>query len=79
MDSSLEKLIDAKTKPISNLQKKGPWLQTNLFFKRKGVYPYEHIENFARFDETQHLQMKKKKPQDYEHAKSIWNKFNTKT
>lgn len=54
------KINRCKDKADFKPTKKRPWLQTNLFFKRKGVYPYEHIENFARFDETQHLQMKKK-------------------
>lgn len=53
-------------------------------FKRKGVYPYEYMDSFEKFDET-NLPNKEKfysslndehiSGSDYEHALNVWNKF----
>ena len=54
---------------------------------RKGVFPYEHIEGFENFGETE-LPPKEKfyskltgcgiSDTDYEHAKKVWKTFNMK-
>ena len=54
---------------------------------RKGVYPYEHINSWEKFNETSlpdknefyiSLNMKGIIDKDYEHAKRIWEDFKLK-
>ena len=60
----------------------------NLDLLRKGVYPYEYMDSFDRFDETKlppidkfysSLSDKKITDKDYEHAKKVWKEFDCKT
>ena len=54
---------------------------------RKGVYPYEYIDNWERFNETalpskdafySNLNLKYIKDKHYNHAKTVWNTFKIK-
>ena len=61
--------------------------QFNLM-KQKGIYPYDYMDSFNRFNETQ---LPKKQDfysilnnehisdEQYKHAQNVWNKFNLKT
>ena len=55
---------------------------------RKGVYPYQYIDSFEKFNETElppiekfysSLNDESIKQTDYEHAQKVWNAFNCKT
>ena len=55
---------------------------------RKGVYSYEHMVSWEKFEETSlppknafysRLNMKGIKDQDYEHAQQVWNTMEKKT
>ena len=55
---------------------------------QKGVYPYEYMDSFEKFNETSllpkevfysTLKMEKVKDKDYEHAKRVWNEFGIQT
>ena len=55
---------------------------------QKGVYPYDYMDSFDRFEETELPPIETFKSilddsdleeKDYEHAKSVWNEFNMKT
>ena len=54
---------------------------------RKGVYPYEYMDSWQRFDETllpdkedfySNLNMENITDSDYKHAKKLWNEFKIK-
>ena len=56
--------------------------------KQKGVYPYDYMDNFQKFDEVQLpskedffsiLKNEHITNEQYEHAQNIWNTFNLKT
>ena len=56
--------------------------------KKKGIFPYEYIDSFAKFDETKlpppaafynKLNLEEIDPQDYEHACRVWNELNIKS
>ena len=60
----------------------------NFELLRKGVYPYEYVDSFERFNETQlppidkfysSLTDESIKQKDYEHAQKVWKEFNCKT
>ena len=49
---------------------------------RKGIYPYEDMDNWAKFDETtlppkeafySNLNLENISDEDYEHAQKVWN------
>ena len=56
--------------------------------KQKGIYPYDHMDSFNKFNETQ---LPKKKDfysilnnehisdEQYKHAQNVWDTFNLKT
>ena len=55
---------------------------------RKGVYPYEYVDSWKKFEETSlppkdafysRLNMKGISDQDYEHAQQVWNTMEKKT
>ena len=55
---------------------------------RKGVYPYDYMESFEKFNKTE-LPTKEEfysilsgehiTDEDYQHAKNVWNTFNLKS
>ena len=56
-----------------------------VLFLRKGVYPYEYIDDWKKFSETElpskekcysDLNMKSISDKDYEHGINVWNIFN---
>ena len=61
-------------------------LQFNLM-KRKGVYPYDYMDSFSKFNDTELPSIEEFYSQltdtnisedDYKHAKDVWNTFNLK-
>ena len=61
-------------------------VQFNLM-KRKGVYPYDYMDSFSKFNDTElpkreefysQLADKNISDDDYSHAKNVWNTFNLK-
>ena len=55
--------------------------------RRKGVYPYEYMKSWSRFDEVSlpeksdfysKLNLSGISDEDYEHAREVWNKLNVK-
>ena len=58
-----------------------------ILMLRKGVYPYEDMDNWEKFDETSlpnkqafysKLNLEKISDEDYEHAQRVWNVFEIK-
>ena len=58
-----------------------------ILLLRKGSYPYEYIDDWNRFNETElpskdkfhsNLCMKSINDKDYEHGVNVWNTFNIK-
>ena len=97
LSSSLDRLVENNPKknlritrqPYSCLGLRGP--ERELMKKkfdlvtRKGVYPYEHMDDFSRFDETclppkeafySSLSDEGITDSDYEHAQQVWRIFN---
>ena len=88
MGSSLEKLA-------SNLSEEG-FIYTREYFnldnqfqlmKKKGLYPYDYMDSFSKFNDTQLprredfyslLTDEDISEDDYQHAKDVWNKFKLK-
>ena len=88
--------IKKKTKQLQGLIKKFPniyqfcngYINKFVSFLIKGVYPYEYIDSWERFDETS---LPDKKPfyselylgditdKDYTHAQKLFKEFNLKT
>ena len=73
---------DTKTYQQSNLNAQ------NLELLRKGIYPYEYMDSFERFNETQlpsidkcysNLSNENITQKDYEHAQKVWKEFSCKT
>ena len=61
--------------------------QFNLM-KQKGIYPYDHMDSFDRFNETKLpvqqdfysiLNNEHISDEQYKHAQNVWNTFNLKT
>ena len=88
MSSSLEKLV-------SNLPKEALKYTSKMFkgdkldlMAQKGVYPYDYMDSFNRFEETRLLNKEDFysilndehiSDEDYEHAKRVWKKLKCKT
>ena len=88
MSSSLEKLV-------SNLPKEALKYTSKMFkgdklelMAQKGVYPYDYMDSFNRFEETQSpnkedfysiLNDENISDKDYEHAKRVWKALGCKT
>ena len=88
LNSSLDKLS-------SNLEDKD-FIYTKEYYndpvqfglvKRKGVYPYDYMDSFSKFNDTELPQIEEFyslltdnniSEDDYKHAKDVWNKFNLK-
>ena len=92
MSASLERLInnlaDEGKGNFQLLQKNVPDERQQELLLRKGVYPYDHMDNPARFHETSlptkaefynQLNEETLSEEDYAHAQSVWNVFNCKT
>ena len=91
MSSSLDNLStnllkDGKENFIHTLREKRTKEQENLLLT-KGVYPYEYMDSFERFDETELPPIEKFystlseceiTPEDYLHAQNVWKAFNIK-
>ena len=87
LSSSLGQLV-ANT-PKQNLSITRLYIKQAMFnlITRKGVYPYEYMDSFERFEETQ-LPPKEKfyssltnesiSDPDYQHAQEVWTTFNCK-
>ena len=88
MSSSLDNLIknlpDEAFKYTKQEFKKE---QFNLM-KQKGIYPYDHMDSFGRFNETKLpekqdfysiLNNEHISDEQYKHAQNVWNTFNLKT
>lgn len=85
LSASLSKLVD--NTPNENLSITKTMNNFKLLSK-KGVYPYEYMDDFSRFDEKclppkeafySKLTDEEITDEDYEHAKEVWNAFNCKT
>ena len=86
--ASLDKLVRSNKKDTFKHTQKG---RTNEEFElliRKGVYPYEYMDSWDRFDETELPPIEKFysslsgsniSPEDYEHALNVWKTFKCKT
>ena len=86
--ASLDKLVKSNKKETFKHTQKG---RTNEEFElliRKGVYPYEYMDSWERFDETELPPIEKFysslsgsniSTEDYEHALNVWKIFNCKT
>ena len=86
LDSIVKNLVDEDFKCLSKELKEFKDKDLNLL-KEKGVYPYEYMNSFKKFNETE-LPSKNKffsslknediSEKDYEKAKDIWDTFNIK-
>ena len=89
LSTELEKLIASASKDSFEITKS--YLQgeesENLLL-RKGVYPYEYMDSFERFNERSlpskeafysSLKMEEVKDEDYEHAKRVWDELGMQT
>ena len=83
LDGLMNNLVDKDFKHFS----KGFLIEADLL-KEKGVYPFEYIDSFARFDECElpsrdkfysSLKGKGITDEDYSRAKNVWNKFGIKS
>ena len=78
--SSLDKLVKGIDEfPI--MQRRFPEENIQWLLLKKGIYPYEYMDSFERFDETQLPEKEKLYPslsgqgitnEDYAHAKQVW-------
>ena len=62
-------------------------METFMVLLRKGIYPFEYMDGWTRFDEEQlpdesdfysSLNMEEISGIDYRHAEKVFNKFNIK-
>ena len=82
MNSNLSSLVDNLDEfPILSKYFKGRQLE---LLRRKGGYPYEYVDCLSKLDEKQlppieefysHLNDDHISEEDYEHAKTVWKKF----
>ena len=88
MSSSLDKLVS--NLPAEALKYTNKKFQKEKFhlMTRKGVYPYDFMDTFEKFNKTE-LPTKEEfysklsgehiTDEDYQHAKNVWNTFNLKS
>ena len=88
LNSSLDKLV--KNTPKANLSITRSYIEQAKFniITRKGVFPYEYMDSFDRFEETQlppkenfysSLSDEGITDDDYKHAQEVWDTFNCAT
>ena len=86
LNSLVKNLVDDHFKYLSKEFKEFKDKDLKLF-KEKGVYPYEHMNSFEKFNETElpskgkffsSLKNEDISEEDYEKAKDIWDTFNVK-
>ena len=84
MSSSLDKLVsNLPTEALKYTYNRFKQEQFELM-KQKGVYPYDHMDSFDKFNKTE-LPTKEEfysilsnehiTDEQYEHAKNVWNTF----
>ena len=86
MNDSLEKL--AKNITISDMKYTSQEFQDVELIKRKGVYPYDYMDSFDKFN-NKNLPSKEKffcmlsnkhiTDKNYKHVENVWNTFNLKS
>ena len=83
LDTLAKKLVDKDFKYLSK-EFDGVYFDA---VREKGIYPYEYVDSFKKFDETElcsrdkfysSLKDEKIGDRDYERAKNIWKMFNIK-
>ena len=83
LSSSLEKLVE--TCPKDQFHLLCQFTNNHELLLRKGVYPYEYVDDFVRFNDTilppkrlffSTLTQKHISLDDYFHAANVWEKFN---
>ena len=88
MSSSLDNLIKNLPDEAFKYTKQGFKNEQFNLMKRKGIYPYDHMDSFEKFNNTQlpnkdefHsiLNNEHITDEDYQHAQNVWNTFNLKT
>jgi hypothetical protein len=88
MNSSLDALVaNLQTENLVITSKSHTDTELALL-RRKGVYPYEYVDSFERFDEARlppkevfYSQLKREHitDEDYQHAQRVWEAFDCKT
>ena len=83
-----EKIIEGLIKKFSSVyQFCNGNLNKFILLLQKGVYPYEHMDNWEKFDETplpakesfySNLNLENISDEDYEHTQIVWNVFEIK-
>ena len=87
LSSSLDRLV--QNTPKQNMSITRLYIEQAKFnlITRKGVYPYEYMDSFERFEETQlppkekfysSLSQENISEEDYKHAQQVWTTFNCK-
>ena len=88
MNSSLDNLIKNLPDEAFKYTKQEFEKEQFNFMKRKGIYPYDHMDCFDRFNETKLpvqqdfysiLNNEHISDEQYKHAQNVWNTFNLKT
>ena len=83
LQSSLDKLVKS-TDCFTIMQRMVIEEDQRRLLLKKGIYPYEHMDSFERFDETtlpekekfySSLNVKGISDEEYAHAKEVWAKF----
>ena len=83
MTSSLDKLVsNLNDDQCKHLKEFYNGDEVFRLMRRKGVYPYEYMDSWKKFEETKlpaqnsfysNLNMKGISDQDHEHAQQVWN------
>ena len=88
MSSSLDNLVKNLPDEAFNYTKHEFKKEQFNLMKQKGIYPYDHMDSFDRFNETklpvqQHfysiLNNEHISDEQYKHAQNVWDTFNLKT